>query len=145
MAINREAIQKVRQLSSERDRLLETLEFYAWLEEHGTSWDQIKGVRPLDNTPRSRTEFKASCRRHGKMDIWNQYNFADMVYVQRSALGYAWVKFDPEVHAEYANEVERKPHAYQGRFIDILLKTGEQLILPWPPFSQDVVYNRKRA
>lgn len=141
MMINVAAVRKLRELRAEQDRLLQTLEFYAWLEDHGTSWDQIAGIRPLDNTPRSRTEFKFSCRRHQLQDLWERYNHEDMVYVG-FGLGYAWVRYAFEVHGD-DYEVVRRPKAYQGKFIDTKLKTGEQLVLPWPPFHEDVIYNRK--
>lgn len=135
-----EKIHKIRELTAEQDRLLQMLEFYNWLEEHGTSWDQVKGIRPLDNTPRHFSEFRASCRRHNLMHIWEKYNTADMVYV---SCGYMnrWVKYDPEVHVGL--QVEHRSFPYRGRFIDIMLKNGEQLVLPWPPYPENVIYNRK--
>jgi len=140
-----EKIQRIRQLKSEQDRLLQTLEFYAWLEQHGTHWSEIQSLRPLDNTPRSQSEFKASCRRHGQMDLWNESNHANMVKVPTGRNTYIWQVYDPAKHMEHFESVVRRPRAYAGRFIDLKLKDGRQMILPWPPFDEDVVYNRKRA
>lgn len=136
-------IQEIRRLTAERDKLLTLLEFYAWLKDHGVNYDEIKGLRPLDNTPRSRQEFKASCRRTGRMDLWEQYNTADMVCVPNAFGVWKWIKYKPEVHGdEY--EVEKRPYKYAGDFLDLQMKNGKQIVLPWPPFPKDVIYNNKK-
>ena len=69
----------IRVKQSESQRLLDTLLFYQWLEEHGLNWDQIKGIRQIK------------------------------------------------------------------QLIDFKLVDDTTVVLPWPPFSDDVIYNRSKT
>lgn len=144
MTINREKIKKIRELSAERDRLLALLDFYGWLEEHGLSWEQIKGLRPLDNTRTTQKEFKNSCRRTGRMDLWEKYNTADMVYAPNGFGRFNWYVYKPKIH-EDKYPIVRRDHPYSGKFIDLKMKAGNNVILPWPPFPENVIYNDKKT
>ena len=76
-----EKIQKIRQLRIEQDKLLQVLEFYAWLQTHGVQHDNVRGLRPLDNTVVSRGEFKCSCRRNGMMELYDELRHAYFIEV----------------------------------------------------------------
>lgn len=142
--INREAIQAIRAKQSESERLLLLLDFYGWLEDHGLSWDIVKGIRPLDNTPVSRNEFKRTFRQNGRLDLWEKYNTAPFIEGDRrpGRLFGNWQLVSEDYDGPA--KVTRRPKTYRGKFIDILLKDGKKVILPWPPFPQDVIYNRRR-
>ena len=139
--IDRAKIQKIRDTQKESARLLTVLDFYGWLEDHGLSWNMIKGIRPLDNTPRSISEFKSTCRSHGLMEVWERYNHALFVLKDGPFGGIRWRKVDSSYEGDEPQE--RRPCAYRDKFIDFKLTDGTQLVLPWPPFPENVIYNKK--
>jgi len=93
---------------AESERLLDMLKYYEWLEEHGLSWDQIKGIRPNQGVgPYGRVAFKD------------------------------WQQVPKSIRDRYEYKKVKK-------LIDIRLPDGTTTMLPWPPFHDDVIYNRSR-
>lgn len=95
---------------AEQTRLLDTLKFYEWLEDHGLSWDVIQGIRPIEGR-----------------GPYGRIGFSE------------WNKMSPEMRKRYKGEQRTI-----RRLIDFKLKDGSIVVLPWPPFDDDVIYNRKR-
>ena len=91
----------------ESKRLLDTLKYYNWLEEHGTSWDQIKGHRNLK-----------------RYDAFGHPQMSE------------YMRMSPEIRARYPRRTLRD-------LIDYKLSDGSLLVLPWPPFDDRVICNKK--
>ncbi len=107
-------INSAQQKVFEQSRLLDMLKYYEWLVQHGLSWDKIKGIRPLDNTPAN------------------------------------WAKVPLEIRRQHTKKVQtvcglvsRKEHF--AKLIDYKLQDGTLIVLPWPPFDNNVIYNRRRT
>ena len=137
-----ETIQAVEAKQAEAAHLVQTLKFYRWLEQQGVDYEDIKGIRPMDNTGVSRNEFKRFCRQKGLMPIWEAANSGRFIEVSNgyTAAMTKWQRVDDSYDGPAEVHVRRV--AYQGKFIDILFKDGTKLYLPWPPFPQSVIYNR---
>lgn len=99
--------QKLDAIQAKQDeaaRLRSMLQFYEWLKRHGTSYDQIKGVRKTVASP---------------------------------AL---WHKIAKE------HRPERRPRFTMQRmglfYMELKLHDGSELVLPWPPYNDDVIFNK---
>ena len=93
-------LERIATLQRESQRLRETLQYYAWLEEHGVStpWETVKGIARLPSTYLR----------------WNQ------------------------IPKPYRPEKRDRSADVMG----IAMRDGSHRILPWPPFSDAVIYNR---
>lgn len=136
MAINKEILSKIKAKRAEADKLYMMLEFYAWLQDHGLSYDQIAGFRPLGPGSCALRECRKSCLRLGIKSVWDAMNRASYV---RGILGLVRVSDD----YSGPGEVVVKNRPYDGRLLDLKLKDGSRAVLPWPPFPEDLLYGAK--
>lgn len=109
VSLNRDKLKTVRQRLSvnqaEQQRLLATLEYYAWLREWGVNWQDVKGVssRPVRPSAMSRQDFKNHARRIGRLEEAQQvmrqreFELANFVMKDGSTAMLPWPPFDDNV------------------------------------------------
>lgn len=88
----------------EQRRLLETLEYYTWLEDQGLSWDVIRGLACLPNT------------------------------------GINWQRIPKHIRDQH----KRGDYTSSG-LAGYKLIDGANIVLPWPPYDDNVLFNRRIA
>lgn len=126
--------------AEEMRRLAKVLEYYAWLEEWGLGWDMIKGVTaPLLLSPMAKQGIKSYAR---SVDKWN-YD-AKLIPQEPKELEFSGLGKTRYVAPKYDDELrEFVAHPPRNaRAISYELKDGRKIVLPFPPFPHNVVYNK---
>jgi len=100
---------------AEAKRLVDTLCYYEWLEQHSVDPMTIQGVRRLTLTDRG-------------------YDRPLAMKIQRSKG--KWV--------ESPRRGRTKVYPRPGDQLSLKLKDGTDVNLDWPPFDDDVIYNKSR-
>ena len=109
--------QKIETATAEQNRLLRMLEYYAWLEEWKLSYDVIAGTTaPIPLSTVIRQEIKNYARSIGR---WND-DLREFFQGRKSS---------------------HSLHRFHPKAISYRLKDGREVVLPFPPFPHNVVYN----
>ena len=62
---------------------------------------------------------------------------------------YQWLKFQGISYSDVCGLREGKPKVRRftspERTLDVLLKDGSNIVIPWPPFDDDVIFKRKKT
>lgn len=116
----KEHIAKIERQQSEQQRLLKTIVYYCWLQEHKVDPETIVGVLKCNPTECVMQEVKNWYRQHS-------------LPKEEYAIPYKIKDYDNKTYF-------KKPE----RVISYKLVDGSEVCLPWPNFPDDVIYNRTR-
>lgn len=104
----RERLDVLEKAVAEQQRMIATLRYYIWLEDHGVSRPWTKGI----------TVSRIAARK-------------------RYPTGAEWSKVPREIRNRFPPRV-RKP------VITYRFKDGSELVLPWPPFDDEIIFGTKK-
>ena len=123
--LNREQIEakiaEIERLRAKQTILLDTLRYYCWLEQHGifSPWEKIEGVsRAIEMSPTVRRDLRHSTIGESYCDSGKGFTYR------------------PDGQS-------RIVYCFQA--ISYMINDGSKVLLPYPPFSDAVIYGEKEV
>lgn len=108
-------INELQVIREEQGRLLDIIKFYSWLEDHYLTWDQIAGKAKVIMDSNVRTFIMTWAKKWNRLDEVTE-----------------WFR---------GNRIFKKNIKYAVSF---KLKNGKKVLLPYPPFGDEIVFNRTK-
>lgn len=110
----RDLVTRISAKQEEQRRLIKTLEFYAWLEERGVDYKRVVGItNPIELRDPLRIKLSVGSLVGNDLKNWGRRT---------------------------GREAEVKAAFYA---MNIKLDDDTEVILPWPPYDDNVIFNRQ--